>query len=388
MYRAAIEQAKSLFHDKQGGMDTMQIVELQLKLGDILVRVGQHEAGRAAYEEGLARLPGDQLTWRARLLNRIGNTWIVTRRFDQALESFKSAEIALGDTPEESDTERFNQWLDLQLDSLWAYYWMNDVPSMNTIIERLEPVVERLGTAVQRANYYLRILSMEYRRDRYWPEDLTLQHGQLCVTAAQESGELVTLGYALFGLGFCHMWRMELDESETFLKEGLAVGERIGDMERRLLCSSYLTLTYRRKKEIEAVKSWANRSLVIACEANMSLYQAVALANQSWVSFMEGDLEQAEEFAHQAQATFRKTPVYPVLSVYIWPLLAVSLHNNQLDQAAELAEVLIHPGQHRIPENLEVELRSSIDLYKGGERDQSKGRFETAVQMAMETGYF
>jgi len=103
---------------------------------------------------------------------------------------------------------------------------------------------------------------------------------------------------------------------------------------------------------------------------------------------MEADLEQAEEFARQAQATFRKTPVYPVLSVCLWPLLAISLHKNQLDQAAEHAEILIHPGQHRNPETLEAELRSAIDLYKGGERDQSKGRFETAVQWPWNTDYF
>ena len=388
LYRAAIDQAKSLFHDEQAGMDTLQIVELQMKLGDILLRVGQHEAGRAAYEEGLARLPESQLTWRARLLDRIGNTWLVTRQIDQALESFKSAETVLGYTPGASDSDRFTQWLDLQMDSFGAYYWTNDVPSMNTIIERLEPVLERSGTAVQRANYYFRLVNMEYRRDRYWPDDLSFKHAQQCVAASKESGELEIIGLATFELGFCHMFRMEFDQAESFLKESLALCERIGDMEKIVLCNSYLTLTYRRKKALEAVKDWASRSLAVACEANMSLYQAVALANKSWVSFMEADLEQAEEFARQAQATFRKTPVYPVLSVYIWPLLAISLHKNQLDQAAELAEVLIHPGQHRIPEKLEAELRSSIDLYKGGKWEQSKAGFETAVQMAMDTGYF
>jgi len=156
----------------------------------------------------LARLPESQLTWRARLLDRIGNTWLVTRQIDQALESFKSAETVLGYTPGASDSDRFTQWLDLQMDSFGAYYWTNDVPSMNTIIERLEPVLERSARPCNAPTIIFASVNMEYRRDRYWPDDLSLKHAQQCVAASKESGELeiISLQHSSWVFVTCSGW--------------------------------------------------------------------------------------------------------------------------------------------------------------------------------------
>ncbi len=72
----------------------------------------------------------------------------------------------------------------------------------------------------------------------------------------------------------------------------------------------------------------------------------------------------------------------------LWPLLAISLKKNQMAQANDLAKEFINPRTSRIRDSLEAVLRSGVDLYEGGKIGPSKERFESAVQMAIDTGYF
>jgi tetratricopeptide (TPR) repeat protein len=384
-YQAAIERADSLKRENQPGFDPQQNVTLRKKLGDILLRVGQHEAARTVYDEALTGLPAGQPVWQARLHHSIGNSWMMPRQFDRAIEAYQSAEAALGGMPEEGTGEPFSLWIDLQLDAVWAYYWMMDVSSMIKRLERLEPVIDRTGTALQRATYYIRLTTMEFFRDRYWPDELALQHARQGLAAAQESGDQVTLGMAYFILGFCHKWRMELDQAIQFMEKGLSIAERIGDMERRVLLNTYLTCCFRGKKDIEAVKTWTGRSLAVAEEAKMPFYRGVAQANQAWIDFMEGNLERSEELARKALEVI---PAKAVRLLAIWPLLAISLNRGQLDQAVELAEEIVHPGQARLPDSLDVAIRSAVDLCKGGEPEQSKTSIEAGIRIAQDLGYF
>jgi tetratricopeptide (TPR) repeat protein len=384
-YQSAIEQADSLKGENQAGFDPLQCAILRKKLGDILLRVGQHEAARIAYEEALAGLSKEQPVWRARLLHGIGNSWMMPRQYDRAIQAYQSAEDTLGGVTEESAIETVSLWLDLQLDIVWAYYWMIDVLSMIKTLERVEPVIEHSATALQRATYYIRLTTMEFARDRYHPNDLALEHSRQGLAAAQEAGDLVTLGMAYFILGFCHKWRMEFDDAIHFMQEGIRIAERIGDMERRVLCSTYITCSYRAKKDVEAVKTCTERSMVVANEAKMPFYKNIALANLAWVDFMEGDLEQAEGLARQAMELIQ---VKVLRHLTNWLLLSISLKRGRLDQAVKLGEEIVHPSQVRISNSLDAVIRSSISMYKGGEFDQAKESFEVGVKMAQDMGYF
>jgi class 3 adenylate cyclase/tetratricopeptide (TPR) repeat protein len=388
LYRSAIEQADQMKVENLPGCDPIQGVQLRMKLGDILVRVGQHETARAVYEEALTALPEDEHSWRARLWDHIGNAWIIPRRFDQAIVAYQAAETALGGMPEESNPELFNQWIDLQLDYISAYYWMNDVANMQAILERLAVVIESSGTALQRATYYFHLVEMEFRRDRYWIGEASMEHLHTSLAAAHESGDLSMICMITFGLGFAHLWRMELDQAENDLAEALALADRIGDTQMVVLCSTYSTVVYWKKKAIEAVKEWATRALKLAGEAHMSFYEGIALGNLAWASYTEGNLAQAEEYIRQAQATALSVAPMPMRILYLWPLLAIQLRHGQMDEAVEAARGIIHPSQARIPDDLEAILREGIERHAEGKADESKERLDSAVKMAIEVHYF
>jgi hypothetical protein len=77
---------------------------------------------------------------------------------------------------------------------------------------------------------------------------------------------------------------------------------------------------------------------VYAGEAKISVYAGVAYANQFWVSYKEGDLLRTEELARRAEQMIKMFIARPQC---LWPLLAIVLHRDDVDQANELAKELI-----------------------------------------------
>ncbi len=116
----------------------------------------------------------------------------------------------------------------------------------------------------------------------------------------------------------------------------------------------------------------------------MPFYQGLAKAHRAWVYYHEGDLVRAEDLARQAQ----KAILFNNHNIYLWVLIAISLKRDELEQVNQMAQELIDPGQIRLPDHIEAALRSAVELYEGGIRQQSKECFERAVQIAQDTGYF
>lgn len=388
LYRAAIGQVEVLQKQNPSNPALLnQAIELRQKLGDVLVHVGQHEAGRALYEEALAVAPANDLVLQARLYTQIGMTWIVPRAFTQALAIYEQGETILGAFPEDPQPAWLFTWIDLQLERLWAYYWMQDLSSMQTLIDRLGPIIEAQDSAHQRARYYLRWGPLTILRDRYWPGEQTLQIVQEARSAAIESDDPVLISFSTFVLGFALMMRGDLDQAEKFLLEALAQAERIGDMERIVLTSTYLTVTFRIQKQVDQVKQWVLRAQAAAHESKIPVYIALAAANQAWVAYQEGDLPGVETNTRQALEIYSKAP-FPFSYLACWPIIAVELNRDQVAAAVESARRMLDPHVRRLPAEIEIALQQAVQLFESGDRDQSKATLGLAVQLAIDTGFF
>lgn len=384
LYRAALEQAEALHQSGEANVE--RVAELYEKLGNVQLLAGLHEAGRASLEQAVALTPTDQGLVRARRIRQVGNGWMPPREYGKALKAFDQAAQVMGEPQVERNPIWQNEWLDLQLDRLWALYWMNDVHGMNDTIQRIQPMIEATGSSGQRSIFYGRLVTLAFRRDRYVVSDETLQYAQLAKQfaeqSAHETGELTNLMLSPFIIGFTYLWRGNFAEAETNFGEALELAERTGNQEQRVLVLSYRALLHRLMQDLPGVQEFVPHALQAAQDANMPVYIGLALANQAWISLQQGDPAKAEMEAKAAQVNI--PPVFPHYGVVAWPLIAIYLPRGEASEAVKLARLLVHPSQRKLDDELESSILAAIQYYDSGDAVRASEQLGIALKLAQE----
>lgn len=160
------------------------VLQLHEGLGDVLELTGQHDEARAAYQRALAEAPEQEVIRQARLRRKIGNTYSIQHRHDDALRAWDEAETALGQEPFEAKIQWWQEWVQIQLDRLWAYYLQNRVQEISQLVEKSRSLVEKYGTPSQRAAFFVRLVLLAYRRDRFVVSQDTLAHARTALAAS------------------------------------------------------------------------------------------------------------------------------------------------------------------------------------------------------------
>ncbi|MFL5801098.1 MAG: ATP-binding protein, partial [Roseiflexaceae bacterium] len=362
--------------------------QLYESLGDVLELTGQHDAARAAYQAALAQLPGDAPIWHARLQRKIGTTWVNQSQYDEALRAYRIAEISLGQEPAERALEWWQEWVQIQLDQMWLHYTLAQVGELTELVEKSRSVVERYGTPAQRGRFFWGRAQMAFRRDRFVVSDeaLTFAHTQLA--ASEETGSLGELASARFNVGFCHLWRHELAAAEEQMQAALSLAEQTGDITLQSRCLTYLTISYRTRGQVEAVRRSIARSLAVATAGQMIEYLGTANANLAWVAWRAGDLAVTQEHGRAALELWRQASLaYPFQWVALWPLIGVALAQDQLSEAISYARALLTPVQQRLPDALMVVVEEAVQAWDRGQPETAHARLRRAIAVAQEMGY-
>src|SRR6185295_5181204 len=124
-------------------------------LGDLLARSARHAEARIRYDEALAAAPpGDRLTT-ARLHRKKARSCWTVHAYDDADSALELAAAALGDVEQLACVDERREWIDLQQDRFWLDYFARRTgPHTEALVRRMEPVVMRDGTALQRCLYH------------------------------------------------------------------------------------------------------------------------------------------------------------------------------------------------------------------------------------------
>jgi tetratricopeptide (TPR) repeat protein len=362
--------------------------QLHESLGDILELTGQHDDARVAYQTALTRLPWEAPIWHARLQRKIGSTWVIQRQYDDALRAYRMAEISLGQEPADLAREWWQEWLQIQLDRMLLHYFQAHLGELTELVEKTEPIVERYGTPAQRARFFWGRVQMALRRDRYVVSEETLSYAQAQVAASEESGSLDELANARFVLGFCHLWRSELDAAEEQMHAALPLMERTGDITLQSRCLTYLTISYRTRGQVEAVQRSTSRSMAVATTGQMLEYLGTAKANLAWLAWRAEDLAAAQEHGRAALELWRQTPlVYPFQWTALWPLIGVALAQDQVSEAVDSARGLLEATQQHLPDVLTAIVEEAIAAWDHGQAETARTHLHRACALAQELGY-
>ncbi|WP_369946547.1 serine/threonine-protein kinase PknK [Vitiosangium sp. GDMCC 1.1324] len=397
-YRAALSEAREHLKAErtEPGNWLPALLCIHENLGDVLALTGQQEEARSAYGEALARLHSGARIHRACIHRKLGKTWETRHQHEDALRSYGEAEAALGSVPEErrgtepSVSAWWQEWIQIQVDRHWTYYWMDRREEMAALVRKLRPVVETRGTPLQRASFFVSLLNTSFRQERYVVSAETVEYGRLAVQAADASGDVAQRVSTRFSHAFALLFHGRLDEAERQSLAGLEMVEQTGDLTLKSRLLTYLTLVYRKRGQVDRVREFSAQSLEVALAARMHDYIGAARANQAWVAWRQQRVDEAEHEARAALECWGKlSPLYPYPFQWqgLWVLLAVELQRHEVVQAVEHARALLDPTQQLLPGPVRTRLEGALGAWNRGERELAREYLEHAVESGRRLGF-
>jgi class 3 adenylate cyclase/tetratricopeptide (TPR) repeat protein len=386
-YRTAVEQLNIL--QRNGAADKWRVMLAQSyqHLGDVAALIGARDEARAEYEHALAHTKASEGIARSQIHRKMGTTWLHQRLFDNALPHFEQAELALGTRVTGASADWSNEWIWLQLDRCWLYYWSNQVSRLEELMEQVRLFVEQRGSLAQKAAFYRARVGHAFRRDCFSMSDETLCLTEQHLAAAEAAGDFMEVTRALTTKGMClvFMYPSRLDMAETMLQRALQMTEQSGDNEHMAITLTYLTMLYRRRGDVGRAREYALRSLEVAQAGKTPFYIGQAQANLGWVAWQEGQLAEGESLYRQATQTWA-----PALAMHFLartPLLKLALERGHEAEAVDHARVLLTPVPIRLPEAITEALQTAVAAWECGRTGEARSSLAQAAMLATEMGY-
>jgi tetratricopeptide (TPR) repeat protein len=255
------------------------------------------------------------------------------------------------------------------------------------LAEKTRLAVQQYGTPAQRGSFYECLVLVDNRRYRYVVPEETVTYAQTSLAASQESDDLSQVARSHFLLGFCHLWRSELDKARDAIQSALTLAERIGDVDVQLLCLTFLPVVFRKSGQVEDARRLLSRSLAVARERESLEYEGMARANLAWVALREGNLAEAQLNGQAALELWRPPVKMPFMSLALWPLIRVRLACNQVSEAIEHARALLEPEQQPLPDALAAVVERAVTTWEKSESEIARTHLERAIELAQELGY-
>jgi len=376
LYGAALEEA---------GDDSAKKAEIDESIGDLLMLASRLEESRKYFEEALG-CAADPLQ-RARLLRRLGDTWVPAYATEAASAAYDQAEVALGPMPRGEAAGWWHEWVAVQSARMGLCYWVNDIRGMNDWVERATVALERPGARRERGVLLRRLPMLELRSSRYHPSESSVQWAREYVKLAEQSGDLAEVSAAYFLQAFVLTWRGDLDGAQSGYELALDMGRRIGDVTREVRAVTYLAVLQRRRGEVEAARRLAEEALGLAVAADMRVYVGCAHGNLAWVAWHTGERQRAREQGEAAWDALQHESAAPFLWIGLWPLLAARLAQGDEAGAADLARRMLDRAQMKLPDDLEAPLGGAVDAWEAGDAACAGDLLRTAVARAEESGW-
>jgi tetratricopeptide (TPR) repeat protein len=377
--------------EAQKAWHQVTVTRLHKRLGDVLEWTGEHDRARAAYVEALGQVPRDDLIWKSHLHRKVGNIKRVQRQYTDALQAYALAETALEEEKTRSSPEWHEQWVQIQLERMWTYYWLGQWHEMSELASQVRSSVEQHGTPTQCISFFLCLASMNNRRDRYRVSDETLAFCQTALAISLEMENPSEIAWARFMLGFAKLWCGELDGAEKQMQAALALAKQTGDIVHQSRCLTYLTILYRKQGHLDKARQYVSQSLAAATAAEMDEYTGMAKANLAWIAWREGDLAQAEANGRTALGLWLKLPAGHSSCAFqwtaIWPLAGVALAQNRTLEAIEHTRVLLDPTQQHLPDDLTALVEKALESWKEGKAEAAHASLDRALALAQELDY-
>jgi tetratricopeptide (TPR) repeat protein len=358
---------------------------LQERLGDVLEVTGKHDEAAQVYQQALTAVPAEEALWHARLERKYAATRDYPPHLIEALQAYQQAGRLLEQASVRSDKAWQDEMIQTRLGQLHICFMLTQVTEMTRLIEQMQPLLERDGTAAQRADFWVHVAWRDALRDHYVVSVATLAVCRSGLEAALETGSPTIIGPAHFGLGYCLLLSDKLVEAEEHLQAALRIAEQVGDAELDARCRlHFLPMVFRRRGQVETVRE----TLTHALAQGEGRYPDVLAAQRTWLAWRDGDLKAVEHYGQAALEAWRKSRrVYPFQWMGVWPLLGVALEGEQITQGLDYARLLLAPTQQYLLEPLRAALAAALEAGEQGPNETVRSLLRQALALAQDLGY-
>jgi hypothetical protein len=361
--------------------------QLHEALADNLSILGEFAAAETTYHVALALIPENDPLLSARLERKLAATLPTQQRYEEAEAVYRAALARLDRLSPTAVTRQHKSLrLNILLGLLDALYFQLQPEAMIDLKEETQALLDEVGTAEQRSNYYSRLDQIALLRQRYRVLAENLADGQLALTFARESGNVRLIARQQFHHGFQLLWYGNLSEAEAYLQQSLSGAEALGDFWLQDQCLVYMTIMYRLQGKITQVAVQLPHLIEISQAVGYSNYIGVAQANAAWLHYHAGEWQPAQTQAETAEANLINT-TYPFQWVVHWLLLALALRQDRLPDAIAAARAMLHVKQQKLPDEVEAALETAVSAHEANDEMTARDCLKTAVDLAIHYGY-
>jgi class 3 adenylate cyclase len=353
--------------------------------GDLLQLSGAHADALQSLERALELTPAGDTLRRAAILRRSGLARMTCRDAIDALGFYERAEQTLGDLDEHANDSHWTEWIEIQLDRMWALTWLGKLRPMRDLVDRVGDEIRARGTLGQQARLLDRDVINRLFKEDADPSDESITLARTALALATRWGELRTLTEAHFALGYGLVWKGELAESEEQLGHSLRLAELTGDAEYQVAALAFLAVGRRMRGDIDGTADISARLEAAASAADMQSYRAIALANRGWTALRGQNWEQAAVLAGEAAAIWTDE-MWRVKWLGHWPLLSLALRAGDLAEAARHARIMLGREQYRLPPPIQDDFGRALSGIEEGRTNEAKAAFARAEASAAARG--
>ena len=361
-------------------------------LADVEYDSGQYERCTETYLRAASLAPPSDLP--ARALNLRWAAGALERRNDYtaALRLLDQAEEVLGEVPADPPPGAWRvAWLEVLYARTMVYYWLDDTERREQLLTRVRPVVERGQRPAELVRLYSYLGMHAWRRDRTITDAAfeVFRKGWACEEAARVAKvDPPVVGDDAFMRGWIYFWHGDFAEARAQLAEGIASAERRHNVEGLSRALTYAMLVARRMGDVEETRRFVPSVLAAADKANLPEYGAMAVANQAWLAWRDGEFDRVESPGEEALATWNRIPErYPVDWLALWPMMGVALSRGDVARAVDLGKRLLAPTQEPLPPHLRTLVEEAVAAQSVGDAAQASSALNRALEAAKGPGY-
>jgi tetratricopeptide (TPR) repeat protein len=261
---------------------------------------------------------------------------------------------------------------------------------MQTLTNRVRPAIEKYGEHAQRAKFYTSLMLLAFRRDRYVVSEKTLDFTRLALEASKAADEIHLISASMFHMGFSLLWYGEPEKAVEFLQAAIEMTEQTGDVILRSRCLCYLTISYRRLRNVEHVRELLPACFNVAASGDMIEYEAQAHANSSWAALQDGDMATAKKHASEALHIWYEVIPDPVKAfqwTVIWPMLFICHKEKEIKEAVQLCKIALDRAYQKMPDALEKLVHEIVRAWENKDEHKTVDALEKAITLASELLY-
>ncbi len=359
-YRAAIDQLeRTRLELAEPDLLYPELANLYEKLGNVFGLTGRVDEAVRAYEAAVTFLPEIDRIGRARIYREESIAYNNLRRWNEPVEILEKASATLGKITETNSDAWWQEWMDLQLERMRNLYFRQR-PELVDLVQASRSIIESRGNPLQRARLFESLVLVNFRNYRFYhPPAETVEFSRQQLAAAELSGNRQAIGRAKVMMGFMHLWRDEIDETERLFMDGLHDVEFVGDLDTQFIAWNYLALVGRKKGDIAMTREWAERTMKLSRRSNNMLYLMTSLGSMAWVEWKTGNIDEARSYLPESLALAAKIP-FPAIAMVRGPAMGLAIEIEDWSTAIEQAKILIQPTNQKLPEDVHFLLEQSI----------------------------